>query len=197
MYPNIILILQENNNPSNVNNRTQELESTINLLRSQLQAEQSKNYVLSNENNILKQQISQLQFQLNQRNNVQSINNNNNRNNSVDSVVKLIREKEAIINDLNEKLKRYPFVLEKNEKIMSIIFSSINKKINYSLVCKNTDTIHKIEEQLYMVYPNLSEVENYFLCNGQLINKFQTFEVNNIKNGDTIFINNNSSYGVF
>ena len=131
MYPNIIFILQENNNPSNVNNRTQELESTINLLRSQLQAEQSKNYVLSNENNILKQQISQLQFQLNQRNNVQSINNNNNRNNSVDSVVKLIREKEAIINDLNEKLKRYPFVLEKNEKIMSIIFSSINKKINY------------------------------------------------------------------
>ena len=197
MYPNIIFILQENNNPSNVNNRTQELESTINLLRSQLQAEQSKNYTLSNENNILKQQISQLQFQLNQRNNVQSINNNNNRNNSVDSVVKLIREKEAIINDLNEKLKRYPFVLEKNEKIMSIIFSSINKKINYSLVCKNTDTIHKIEEQLYMVYPNLCEVENYFLCNGQLINKFQTFETNNIKNGDTIFINNNSSYGVF
>ena len=197
MYPNIIFILQENNNPSNVNNRTQELESTINLLRSQLQAEQSKNYTLSNENNILKQQISQLQFQLNQLNNVQSINNNNNRNNSVDSVVKLIREKEAIINDLNEKLKRYPFVLEKNEKIMSIIFSSINKKINYSLVCKNTDTIHKIEEQLYMVYPNLSEVENYFLCNGQLINKFQTFETNNIKNGDTIFINNNSSYGVF
>ncbi len=70
-------------------------------------------------------------------------------NNSYDKLINLINEKENIIKDLKEKIQRYPFVLEKNEKIMSIIFSSVNQKVNYSMVCKNTDTIHKLEEKLY------------------------------------------------
>ena len=44
---------------------------------------------------------------------------------------------------------------------MSIIFSSVNQKINYSIVCKNTDNIHKIEEQLYKKYENLLENQYY------------------------------------
>ena len=61
----------------------------------------------------------------------------NNQNNSNDySLIKMIKDKEDIINDLNEKLKRFPFILEKNEKLISIIFSSMNQKINYSVVAK-------------------------------------------------------------
>ena len=99
--------------------------------------------------------------------------------------------------DLKEQIKRYPFILEKNEKIMSIIFSSVDQNVNYSMVCKNTDTIHKLEERLYKEYPNLSERENYFLCKGKLINKFQTFEKNNIKDGDIIILNQNDASGFF
>ena len=88
-------------------------------------------------------------------------NNSNLSNNSNDSIIKLIKDKEDKINDLNEKLKRYPFILEKNEKIMSIIFSSVNQKINYSIVCKNTDNINKLEEELYKEYPNLFENQYY------------------------------------
>ncbi len=121
----------------------------------------------------------------------------NNQNNSNDILIKLINEKESTIKDLKEKIQRYPFILEKNEKIMSIIFSSLNEKFNYSIVCKNTDTIHKLEEKLYEEYPNLSENENYFLCKGKVLNKFQSFEKNHIKNGDIILLNQNDSSTLF
>ena len=153
---------------------------------------------MSNENANLKQQISQLQYQLNSQNNFQSMNNiSNNQNNSNDILIKLINEKESTIKDLKEKIQRYPFILEKNEKIMSIIFSSVNQKVNYSMVCKNTDTINKLEAKLYEEYPNLSERENYFLCKGRLLNKFQSFEKNHIKNGDIILLDQNDSSTLF
>ena len=72
---------------------------------------------------------------------------------------------------------------------MSVIFTSVDQKAHYSIICKNTDTIHRLEEELYKEYPEYSETENYFLCNGKVINKFKTFEVNHIKNGDTIVLN--------
>ena len=123
---------------------------------------------------------------------------NNIHNNSYDiSSIKLINEKENKIRDLEEKIKRFPFVLEKNEKLMSIIFSSVNQKVNYSMVCKNTDTINKLEAKLYEEYPNLSERENYFLCKGIVLNKFQSFEKNHIKNGDVILLNQNDSSTLF
>ena len=115
----------------------------------------------------------------------------------MDSVFKLIKAKEDLINDLNEKLNRFPFILEKNEKLMSVIFSSVNQKVNYSIVCKNTDTIHNLEVQLYKEYPNLYESENYFLCKGQIINKFKTFEENKIKNGDIILLNQMNASNIF
>ena len=108
-------------------------------------------------------------------------------------MINLIKEKEDIIKDLNEKIKRYPFILEKNEKIISIIFSSVDQNVNYSLICKNTDTINRLEEKLYKEFPNLSERENYFLCKGKLLNKFHSFEKNYIKNGDIIVLNQNVS----
>ena len=175
--------------------KIRELESRITNLQNLLSLEQNKNSVLSNENANLKQQISQLQFQLTSQNNFQNM--NNIQNNSFDKFINLINEKENKIRDLEEKIKRYPFVLEKNEKIMSIIFSSVNQKVNYSMVCKNTDTIHKLEEKLYEEYPNLSEGENYFLCKGIVLNKFQSFEKNHIKNGDIILLNQNDSSTLF
>ena len=122
----------------------------------------------------------------------------NNQDNSNEYFVKSIREKENIINDLKEKLKRFPFILEKNEKLMSVIFSSVNQKINYSIVCKNTDNIHKLEEELYKEYPSLFERHNYFfLSKGKVLGKYQTLESNHIKNGDTIILNSNEDSGLF
>ena len=193
------------------------MESKIKKLQSELNEEKNKNLYLSKENAQLKQQIIEWKNQISSNDNIQKINNNlfnenyqlkqqinqlqkqinsnnniSNNQNSMDSFIKLIKNKEDIINDLNEKLKRFPFILEKNEKLMSVIFSSVNQQINYSIVCKNTDSIYKLEEELYKEYPDLFERRNYiFLSKGNLINKYQTFESNHIKNGDTIILNSN------
>ena len=141
--------LQKEN--TNLRNKISEFENTINIL--------------SNENNQLKQRVIQSNDQIiSLTKNLQnsSILSNNQNNSNDYSLIKMIKDKEDIINDLNEKLKRFPFILEKNEKLISIIFSSMNQKINYSIVCKNTDNIHKLEEILYKEYPDFFERPNYF-----------------------------------
>lgn len=89
---------------------------------------------------------------------------------------------------LNEKLSRYPFILEKNEKLISIIISSVDHSINYSLICKNTNTINDIEKDIYKEFPEYAKKNNIFLCKGKMINKFETFESNHIKNGDILVL---------
>ena len=141
----------------------------------------------------LKQQIAQLKIQL--QNNFQNV--NNIQHNSNDNFFNLLKQKEDKINNLEETIKRYPCILEKNENLMAIIFYSVEQKVHFPMICKNTDTIHKLEEKLYEEYPNLTERENYFLCKGRLLNKFISFEKNNIKNGDIILLNQNDSSTLF
>ena len=152
------------------------LTNQINELKNKLFQEQNNTINLNNIINNLKYQLNNL------KNNYNNIQNNNQNNNET---IELYKQ----INELNKKLKRYPINLEENEKLMSVIFTSVDQKAHYSIICKNTDTINKLEAELYNEYPEYSETENYFLCKGQVINKFKTFEVNHIKNGDTIVLN--------
>ena len=72
---------------------------------------------------------------------------------------------------------------------MSIIFTSVDQKINYSIICKNTDTIIKLESELYKKYPKLAERKYYFICNGTMVNKFEKLENLKIQSGDIIVLN--------
>ena len=45
-------------------------------------------------------------------------------------------EKDKEIKELKLKLSRYPFELLEDEKLMSIILTSADEKINYSMICK-------------------------------------------------------------
>ena len=108
-----------------------------------------------------------------------------------------IKDLKNSINELKETIKRYPFILEENEHLMAIIFYSVDQKVHYPMICKNTDTINKLEGKLYEEYPNLTERENYFLCKGGVINKFKSFEKMKIKNGDIIILNQNNSSQIF
>ena len=186
---------------NNLLSQNSQLQKENTNLKNKIKSFEKINDDLVNENNQLKQQIIKSNNQLiSLTNNLQNSNilSNNQYNINDYSFVKLIKDKEDIINDLNEKLKRFPFILEKNEKLMSVIFSSMNQKINYSIVCKNTDNIHNLEGILYKEYPNLFERQNYFyLCKGKLLNKFQTLESNQIKNGDTIILSSNDDTGIF
>ena len=174
--------MNNNNQKNDEDEKIKNLEENINILNEQLSKEKNKNNILSQENSQLKNKIAELNFKINNQNNQKNPNNQ----------IKMNELYEKIL-DLQEKLKRFPFILEKNEKLMSIIFSSVDQKIHYSIVCKNTDKINKLEEELYKKYPQFSETDNYFMCKGKILNKFHTFEKNNIKNGDIIIVNHSES----
>ena len=189
-----------NNNFQNYNfdekdKRIKNLEENINLLNKQLLEKTNKINTLSKENSELKQKIVELNLLINKkdsllRNKINELNSkiNNqidpNNSNNHNKMLELYEK----IQILQEKLKRFPFILEKNEKLMSIIFSSVDQKIHFSIICKNTDTINKLEAELYREYPQFSETDNYFMCKGKVLNKFHTFESDKIKNGDVIIV---------
>ena len=159
--------------------RIKELEEKINKLNIQLKEEQNKNFDLLKQNKNLQNKINNLEIQINNQNNILMPQNNNN------EMLKLYKK----IEDLNEKLKRYPYILEKDEKLMSVIFTSVDQKTHYSLICKNTHTINNLEPELYKEYPDYCYSENYFICKGKVINKFEKLENYHINNGDVIILN--------
>ena len=147
----------------------------IQKLKKEIQAYIEKNEKLSSENKNLKDKIKG-----------QGVKNN------TDEIVRLYKKIENLnekIDELNAKLKRYPFILEEGEKIMSIIFTSVDQNLNYSMICKNTDTINQLESKLYQEYSKLDRAHYYFIWNGNVLNKFEKLEKLKIKNGDIIVLN--------
>ena len=136
----------------------------------------NNNQNLSSENYNLKDKIKKL--------NIISQNNLD----EIDKLYKLIEELNNKIEELNEYIDRYPFRLEKGEKILSIRFTSMSQKVNYSIICKNTDNLVKLEAELCKEFPELSETKNYFICKGTVIDKFKKLNELNFKNGDIIII---------
>ena len=164
-----------NNLRSKNNNETENLKKEIKSYKEKIEKMKNDFQKLSLENNNLKNKMKSPSTQNNQ-----------------DEIVRLLKKNEVLnekIDELNEKLKRYPFNLEEGEKIMSIIFTSVDQKLNYSMICKNTDTINKLEEKLYEEYPKLEGANYYFICNGTVLKKFEKLEKLKIKSGDIIVLN--------
>ena len=174
---NLTNIIEKLNNQINSQKKENlNLSNIIEKLNNQINSQKKENLNLKNE-------IEKLNNQINSQNNIQIIPNHSN-----STYLEMNNLYKQII-ELNEKLKRYPFNLEKGEKIMSVIFASVDQNIHYSIVCKNTDTINKLEGELYKEYPQFSETDNFFMCKGKVLNKFHAFDSNNIKNGDVIVVN--------
>ena len=92
-------------------------------------------------------------------------------------------------NYIQELKSKNPFNLNKDEKLMPIIFWSVDQKIHYAFICKNTDRFNKIENMLYDIYPEYQEDENFFTVRGKKIIKSKTIEQNNIQYSDIIILN--------
>ena len=155
-----------------------ESEFPINNLGFELSSRKMNNTKISIENNYSKeQQITQLKNQLKQKED------------KIKDLEDKVKDLEDKVKDLEDKIKRYPFILEKNEYLMAIIFQSLDQKVHYQMICKNTDTINELVGKLYAEYPELSKSENYFFGDGKIINKYASLEKNKIKNGDIILVN--------
>ena len=91
------------------------------------------------------------------------------------------------IAELRKKLSKFPFELNDDEKMISIIFVSIDESIIDSIICKNKDKFSEIEKQIYKMYPEY-EGNIVFMNNGIYINKEKNLEENKIYNNSKINI---------
>ena len=72
---------------------------------------------------------------------------------------------------------------------MSVIFISTNQKINYSIICKNTDIFNILVSKLYEKYPEYKRPDNFFICNGKKVDEYQSLEKNGIEDSGVIILN--------
>ena len=129
-------------------------------------------YYGENKNNLLSELNKELK----------SLNESLNKTINIDKMNELLEE----IRIKDKIISSYPVQLLEGEKLLSVIFVSIDKKINYSVICKNTNKFNEIENILYDAYPEYVEKENYFVVNGKEINKYESLDFNNIQNNDII-----------
>ena len=184
--------------------KNQQLNSEILRLNNELNIEKNNSILLS-------QRIKELEK-------IKNIKNKEKKNENQNININMINKEKNLINELNEKLKNlnnrlnrsinkdkinelyeeirikdkiissFPVKLSEGEKLLSVIFVSVDQKIHYSTICKNTDKFSKIENLLYDAYPEYIETENHFFVNGNKVNKYKSLENNKIKNNDIIML---------
>ena len=168
----IIILNRELSKEKNIN---QKLSNKIKELEKQLKDEKDKNLKKEKEIEELNNKIQELNALLNY---------NTNKDKMIDLMNKIISKDEEI-----KQLKSsFPFELSKEEKLMTVIFHSIDQKILYSVICKNTDKFTTIENLLYEEYPTYRDQENIFMINGLVINKYKNLEENHISNSAVILL---------
>ena len=161
-------------------NKYKILNDQITKLKNDLNLERTNKNKLIEINEQLKKQIKEF-------NDSQKIKKEQDNSNNDKDIIQLYKK----IDELKEKLSRYPFELSKGEKLISVIFTSSDQKIHCSIICKNTEKFIKLEEKLYNDYPEYSESDNYFMANGNRVSKFKTLDENKIKNSNIIILNKN------
>lgn len=102
----------------------------------------------------------------------------------------IIAKNQQTIDELKEKLSRFPFELLKGEKLMSIIVESSDKKFHRAIICKNTELFCDLEKKIYQENNKFIDVGNIFTLNGKKIDEMKSLDYNNIKDNDIIILNN-------
>ena len=114
-----------------------------------------------------------------------------------DNLNQKIKEIEIILNDktnnifqLKKEIKLFRDYnnFSSKEKLITIKLISVDQDIDLPIITKNTEAFSKIEKILYNKYPKYKNSENYFIVNGNQINRNMTLEENKIRNDDSIMI---------
>ena len=85
-----------------------------------------------------------------------------------------------------------------DKETIKINFFSDEPKINYSLLCLDSDMFAKVEKLFYNNFPELKEKNVIYKINNNIIDKSLTLEENNIKNNSiiTILISNSMEINI-
>jgi len=108
----------------------------------------------------------------------------------IDKANSIISKNQKTIDELKEKLSRFPFEILQGEKLMSIIIESSDKKMHRAIICKNTEYFCDLEKKIYQNDDKYIDVGNYFTINGKKIDETKSLDDNNIKDNDIIVLNN-------
>ena len=73
-------------------------------------------------------------------------------------------------------------------ELISVIFTSTDNKIHYSMICKKSDDFKELEEKLYGAYPDYKETVNKFVVNGNTVDKNKNITENKINDHDIIIL---------
>ena len=114
---------------------------------------------------------------------------NNIQKNKIIELQRTIDMKNQEISQLYEKInnKSSGVKFMQGDNIVAVGFMSVNQQIqNYFKAYKDTETVARIEEELYNNYPEFKDKETYLMLNANKIMRFKTLKENNIKNGDII-----------
>ena len=60
------------------------------------------------------------------------------------------------------------------------------------ILCKNTQKFIELEQKLCNDYPEYSESNNYFMINGNRVDKNKSLDENKIRNSDVIILTQNN-----
>ena len=90
----------------------------------------------------------------------------------------------------SEITKAIPLELKEGEELLTVIFVSIDENLNYSFICKNSDSFNTVENRLYSIFPEYydNKNENCFYIKGKEIEKSKTLKENKIKYSDKIML---------
>ena len=79
------------------------------------------------------------------------------------SLINKDNELNKLKSELNQIKSVLPFDLKEGESILPLIFMTGDSKVHYALICKDSDKFNQVENRLYEIFPEYSEIENYFL----------------------------------
>ena len=161
-------------------------DKPANQNKKELNEEKGKNKYLENELKLCRNKIIKLEEELKEEKNKYK---NLEDFKKLSEKDKVIIEKENEIKNLKNKLSRYPFDLNFNEKLISIIFISIDQSIHCSIICKNNEMFKSVEKRFLLEYPKYNKNKLFYTSCGCKIDESKNLEENGIKNSDIIVCN--------
>ena len=81
------------------------------------------------------------------------MNNKSNDLSDKERIISLMDKLEIKEKEITDIKSRMPYELKDGEKLMTVIFATMDNKFHYSVICKNTDKFIKIEGLLYEAIP--------------------------------------------
>lgn len=78
--------------------------------------------------------------------------------------------------------------ITKFEEDMKVKFISTDRRLDTTINCSSSDKFSNLEEKLYQKFPEFRNENNFFISNGNLIQKDQTVSFNQINPGSPVIL---------